>query len=626
MSEIFIREMKMIRFVLCVVLILGFAAPAKAIVAPEVVETIGPAHGMAMHGEEKYKKDFTHFEYANPDAPKGGSLHMAAIGTFDSLNPYILKGVSAGGMSLLYETLLTHAKDEAFSEYGHVAETIEMPKDRSWVRFRLRKEARWHDGKPMTAEDVKWSFETLMEKGRPFYSAYYANVEKVEIEDPLQVRFVFNVTGNGELPLIVGQLPIFPKHYWADKDFGKTTLDAPLGSGPYKISKVQPGRQIVYERVKDYWAKDLPVLKGHYNFDEILFSYYRDDSVALQAFFAGEFDFRPEATAKSWATAYDVPSVKKGKIVKLKQEHGLSQGMQSFAYNTRRAVFKDTKVRQALAYAFDFEWSNKKFAFGTYHRSNSYFENSELASSGVPEGKELELLEQFRGQIPDSVFTTEYQPPKTSGSGKDIRKNLRQAVRLLDEAGWKVNKETGLREKDGTVLKFEILLVSPSFERWTSPFVQNLEKIGVKANIRVVDASQYQARVESFDFDMIVKSFGQSLSPGNEQRDYWHSEKADINGSMNVIGIKNPVIDQLIDLVIHAPSREDLVLRTRALDRVLLANHYVIPQWHLGYFRLAYWNKYSAPEISPKYDLGVIETWWHDAEKDQKLKAMSGKE
>lgn len=609
----------MLRFIFMIALVFGVAAPAYALMAPEQqIANIGPAHGLAMHGEAKYKKDFTHFEYVNPDAPKGGALRMSAIGTYDSLNPYILKGTPAAGMGMVFETLLAQSKDEPFSEYGYIAETIEMPQDRSWVRFKLRKEARWHDGKPLTAEDVKWSFETLMEKGRPFFKAYYANVERVQIEDPHHVTFVFNVTGNGELPLIVGQLPIFPKHYWMDKDFGKTTLEPPLGSGPYRISNVQPGRKITYERVKDWWAKDLPVMKGQYNFDEISYTYYRDRSVALQAFFAREFDFWHEATAKSWATEYDVPVVKTGKVLKRKQDHDLSQGMQAFAYNIRRPIFQDAKVREALAYAFDFEWSNKQYAFGTYIRNNSFFENSDLASSGVPEGKELEILEQFRGQIPEEVFTKEYMPPKTSGSGKDIRRNLRKAAELLKEAGWEINKETKLREKNGTVLSFEVLLVSPSFERWVAPFIGNLEKIGVKANMRVVDASQYQSRVESFDFDMIIKSFGQSLSPGNEQRDFWHSEKADVPGSYNVIGIKNPVIDKLIDLVIHAPSREDLILRTRALDRVLLWNHYVIPQWYLGYFRFAHWNKYSMPKIAPRYDTGVVETWWYDADKVEK--------
>ncbi|TVQ83349.1 MAG: ABC transporter substrate-binding protein [Micavibrio sp.] len=600
---------------------LMFPSVAKA----EEGGVIGPLYGVAMHGEPKYGEDFTHFDYVNPDAPKGGEIRMSAIGTFDSLNPYILRGNPAIGSAMIYQSLLDSSDDEPFSQYGQIAESFEMDEDRSWVRFYLREEARWHDGKPLTAEDIKWSFRTLMEKGRPFFRSYYANVERVEIENPHQIRFVFNVAGNRELPLIIGQIPVMPKHYWEaeDREFNRTTLEPPPGSGPYKIADVQPGRRIVYERVKDWWAADLPVNKGQYNFDRLVFIYYRDQSVAHQAFLAGEYDYKQETVAREWATGYDAPAVRDGRIIKRKQEHQRPQGLQAFAYNTRRPFFADRDVRKALAYAFDFEWSNRQFAHGTYVRSRSYFSNSELESSGLPEGRELEILEALRDLLPEEVFTKEYTPPETDGSGRGIRGNLRRAAELLDGAGWALNRDTGIREKDGTALRFEILLVSPAFERWVAPFIQNLERIGVKATMRVVDTSQYQARVDDFDFDMIVRSFGQSLSPGNEQRDFWHSEKADERGSYNIMGIKNPAIDALIDKVIQAPDRDELVYRTRALDRVLLWNHYVIPQWHIGYFRLAYWDKFGFPETPPKYDTGAPHTWWYDAEKARKVQDAS---
>lgn len=585
---------------------------------------IGPAHAMAMHGTPKYPADFTHFDYVNPDAPKGGTFRYALIGTFDSLNSYILRGNPAAGIQMMYQTLLEESRDEPFTEYGNLAESFEMAEDRSWVRFKLRKQARWHDGKPLTAEDVKWSFETLMEKGHPFYRSYYANVAKVEIEDPHSILFSFNVAGNRELPLIIGQLPVLPKHYWEGKDFGSTTLEPPLGSGPYKIIDVKPGQSITYERVKDWWAKDIPVNKGRYNFDTFVFTYYRDQSVAHQAFLSGEYDFVMENIARTWETGYDAPPVKDGRIVKREQAHELPRGMQAFIFNTRRPVFAEIAVREAVSYAFDFEWSNKQFAHGSYKRTTSFFSNSELASSGLPEGKELDILQEFRGQIPEEVFTKEYKPPATDGSGTGVRKNLRTAAGILEKAGWVLNKETGMREKNGIALSFELLLISPAFERWAAPFIKNLERIGIKAVLRIVDASQYQERMDGFDFDMIISTFGQSLSPGNEQRDFWHSEKADIQGSRNLMGIKNPVIDALIDQVIHAPDRETLVASTHALDRVLLWNHYVIPQWHLGYFRMAYWDKFGFPKQPPKYDSGVQDTWWIDAEKAAKLKNGTG--
>jgi microcin C transport system substrate-binding protein len=386
--------------------------------------TINPLPGIAMHGTPKYAADFKNLEYVNPDAPKGGGLHLAAEGTFDSLNPYVIKGVPAPGIGMVYQTLMASTEDEAFSEYGLLAATTEMPEDRSWVVFNLRPEARWNDGKPVTAEDVVWSFNTLMDKGHPFYKAYYANVKSAVAESPTRVKFTFNMAGNRELPLIMGQMPVLPQHFWEGKDFAKSTLEMPLGSGPYRVKSFDAGRRITYERVKDWWAKDLPIVKGQYNFDTIIYDLYRDETVLLQAFFSGNYDFRQENVAKSWNAEYDQPPVRQGLIKKEEIHHSIPAGMQSFAFNIRRPMFQDARVRQALGYAFDFEWSNKQFAYSTYKRTQSYFANSELASSGLPTGRELEILQKFKGQVPDDLFTKEFTLPKTSGSGQDMRQNL----------------------------------------------------------------------------------------------------------------------------------------------------------------------------------------------------------
>lgn len=587
-----------------------FATPVFAQNAPK------PQHGIALHGELKYPVDFKHLDYVNPDAPKGGTLKLSAIGTFDSLNPFIIKGTPAAGLNFLrsgfvYESLMQNSWDEPFSLYGVIAESIEVPEDKSWVAFNLRSQAKWADGQPITAEDVVWTFNTLMEKGNPFFKAYYGDVEKAEALSPSRVKFTFKVAGNAELPLIVAEMAILPKHYWTaeGRDFGQTSLTPPLGSGPYKIGQVEAGRKIEYVRRDDWWGKDLPFFKGFYNFDRIEYDYYRDTNVALEAFFAGQFDVQEENTAKLWASAYDAPPVLDGRIIKEEIENTRPAGMQGFIYNTRRPIFSDPKVREALAYAFDFEWSNKQFAYGTYTRTDSYFENSELASSGLPSGAELEILERFRGQIPEEVFTKTYAPPKTDGSGNP-RDNLRKASQLLDEAGWKPGPD-GMRVKDGQKLEFEIVDGSPVFERWVLPFTQNLKRLGVNATFRAIDSAQYQNRMNSFDFDMTISVFGQSDSPGNEQRDFWGSEKASIKGSRNYIGVNDPVIDQIIEELIQAKSREDLVSHVRALDRILLWNHYVIPMWHYPKWRIARWNYIERPENLSGISPLISSTWWH---------------
>ncbi|CAE6921768.1 putative oligopeptide ABC transporter periplasmic binding protein [Pseudomonas marincola] len=567
-----------------------------------------PQHALTLYGEApKYPADFKHFDYVNPDAPKGGTLRQAGFGGFDSLNPFINKGVSADDLGLMYDTLTTHSLDEPFSEYGLVAEKIEKAPDNSWVRFFLRKEARFNDGQPLTAEDVKFTFETLMEKGAPMYKGYYADVDKVEIEGPHQVRFVFKHAGNRELPLIVGQLPVLPKHYWADKDFARGNLDIPVGSGPYKISEVQAGRSIVYERVKDYWGKDLAVNRGFYNFDKMRIDYYRDNTVALEAMKAGQFDFWLETSAKNWATAYNNSAVANGQLIKEEIRNYNPTGMQGFIFNIRRPLFKDPRVREALGLLFDFEWANKQLFNGAYTRTDSYFDNSELAAKGLPSPAELKLLEPLREQIPPKVFTDEFINPVTDASGM-IRDHQRRAYQLLQEAGWRVVDDK-MVDAQGNPVSFEFLLAQTEFERVLLPFKRNLADLGIELVIRRVDVSQYINRLRSRDFDMIVGGFGQSNSPGNEQREYWHSSSADNPGSRNFIGLKDPAIDSLVEGLIKADSRENLINYTRALDRVLLWGHYVIPNWHITTWRVAYWHKLEHPQVTPQYDIG-LNTWW----------------
>jgi microcin C transport system substrate-binding protein len=577
------------------------------------------SHAISMFGDVKYGQDFKHFDYANPNAPKGGTVHMGALGTYDNLNQFVLKGVSAWGLGMIYDSLTQHAQDEAFSEYGLMAESIETPEDRSWVVFNLRSEARWHDGKPVTPEDVIFTFEILKEKGHTFYKNYLADVQKIEKVGADQVKFTFGGQDNRELPLIVGQMAILPKHYWEGKDFEATTLDPPLGSGPYKIAKVDAGRSITYERVKDYWGTDLPVNKGLNNPDVIHYDFYKDANVAIEALKGGEFDFRVENISKEWATAYhEHPAFKAGKLVKDLVAHENGTGMQGFVFNTRRTKFADSKVREALAYAFDFEWTNTNLFYGQYERTTSYYSNTELGSSGMLEGKALALLEPYRGRVPEEVFTKAYNPPATDGSG-NIRENLRVAKQMLAEAGWVIKEGQLISDKTGEVLTIEFLLRSPSFERVVGPYVQNLERLGIVSTIRTIDPAQYQNRIQEFDFDVTVTGWGQSISPGNEQRNMWMSEVADTPGSRNLAGIKDPVVDELVIKLINAPDRKTLVTTTQALDRVLLWGHYVVPHWHIRSHRLIHWNKFGKPDISPKYMPSPFTTfpptWWVDADK-----------
>jgi microcin C transport system substrate-binding protein len=577
-----------------------------------------PMQGIAIYGEPKYKPGFTHFDYVNPDAPKGGELRQAVIGTFDSVNPFIIKGNAAGEAALPFETLLTQSFDEPFSQYGLIAASIELAPDRSWEIFNLRPEARFHDKSPITADDVVFSFDILKEKGAPQYRFYYAAVSKAEALDPHRVKFTFT-TQSRELPLIVGQLPVLSKAYYATHKFEETTFDPPLGSGPYKIVSVDAPHSITLERVKDYWGANLPVNRGLYNFDRLRFDYYRDSTVAIQALKAGAYDLRNENIAKEWATSYkpeDVPAVKDGHLILRRFANKRPTGMQAFAYNLRRPLFQNDKVRAALAYAFDFEWTNAKLFFGEYKRTQSFFSNSELASSGLPGPDELKLLEPLRSQIPPEVFTQTYAAPKTDGSG-NIRDNLRIAIGLLKDAGWTL-KDGKMVNAAGQQMSFEFLLNEPSYERITLPFVENLKKLGIDARVRTIDSAQYKYRIDHFDFDIIWGGWGQSESPGNEQREQWGSAAADEPGSQNVVGIKNPAVDSLVATLVGASDRATLVSACRALDRVLLWNHYVIPNWYLDNDRLVFWDKFGIPDTIP-YQGVQIWAWWVDPAKAAKI-------
>ena len=569
--------------------------------------SVEPSHGIAMHGDLKYGAGFSHFEYVNPNAPKGGVFKQAANGTFDSFNPFIIKGTAADGTGLTFDTLMARSYDEPFTQYGLLAEAVRMPESRAWVEFDLRQQARFSDGTPVTANDVIETFKLLREQGSPFYKAYYRDISSITALTDQTVRFEFGSEENRELPLIIGEVPILSANYWKERDFTKPSLEPILGSGPYLVDSFEAGRTITYKRNPDYWGADLPVNRGRNNFDAMQFDYYRDSTVALEAFKAEEYDFREENSSKNWATSYTGPAFDEGRIKKELIADANPAGMQAFIMNTRLEKFSDPRVRSAIAHGFDFEWTNANLFYSAYTRSHSFFSNSEMAATELPTEKELEILEPFRGQIPDEVFTTVYQAPTTKGDGRN-RTQLRTALKLLKEAGWTLN-DGKLINALGESFNFEILLVQKDFERVVAPFIQNLEKLGMQVSIRIVDVSQYINRLRSTDFDMIVGSFGQSSSPGNEQREFWGSEAADQPGSRNLIGIKDPVIDQLVELLIQAPDREQLVLRARALDRVLQWNHFVVPQFHIGSHRVAYWDKFEFPAIRPTYTIG-LDTWW----------------
>lgn len=613
--------------------------PAAAILAclcagPALAQGAGQTaewrHATALLGQPKYPAGFPHFDYVDPQAPKGGLVRLGAQGTFDNLNLIVagVKGELENGIGQIYDTLMTQSLDEPSAEYGLIAESMRYPDDFSSVSFRLNPKARWHDGKPITPEDVIFSFERL-KANNPQYAFYYANVIGAEKTGEREVTFRFDEKNNRELPQIVGQLPVLPKHWWegarADgsrRDPAQTTLEIPLGSGAYRLKGFDAGRSAVYERVPDYWAADLNVNVGKNNFDEIRYEYFRDATVLLEAFKGDQVDWRTENIARNWATAYDFPAVREGRVVKEEFPLRSVGRMQAFTLNLRRPIFQDQRVRRALNLALDYEDINRTIFFGQYKRIDSFFEGTELASSGLPQGRELEILESVRDKVPASVFTEPYRNPAYD-TPEARRTNLRAALDLLKAAGWEL-KGRQLVNARGEPFRMEFLGYSPTDERYMLPYRQMLERIGIAVDLRIVDPAQYQNRIRSFDFDMTTYVWGQSLSPGNEQRSYWGSVSADRPGSQNVAGIKNPGVDALIEKVIFAQSREDLVAATKALDRVLLAHDYVVPQWGIDTQRTARWDRFSRPAELPRYGASAFPTvWWYD--KARAAKAGAGR-
>lgn len=604
---------------------------AMVVVAAMALATTASAdekhHALSLIGTPKYGPDFKQFDYVNPNAPKGGRVRMGFQGTFDNFNIATFKGNMAIGLSLIYDQLMVSSFDESSSEYGQLAEWVSYPADYSSATYHLREGARWHDGKPVTPEDVVFSLNLFKSKeNSPRTALYYKNVDRAEKTGDREVTFYFNEKNNRELPFIVGEINVLPKHYYeatgpdgVKRDPTKTTLEPPLGSGPYKIKAFEAGQYIAYERVKDYWGNNLPVNVGQNNFDEIRYDYYKDNTVLFQAFTAGKTDFHAENSATRWAKGYTFPAVTSGKVLKRDDvELKLSRPMQGFLLNNRRPQFADRRVRRALNYALDFEWLNQNIFFGQYRRVSSYFENTEMAAKGLPQGKELEILETVRDQVPPEVFTTEYTNP-VAGTQEAVRTNLREAQKLLEEAGWEVKNGVLVNKKTGEPFSLEILLDQETMVRVADPFVRNLKLLGIEGKIRVIDDAQYERRRQDFNFDIIVGGFAQSDSPGNEQREYWGSEAADRIGSRNLLGIKNPTVDKLIERVVFAKDREELVAATKALDRVLLWNYYLIPQWYAPKERFAYWQRFSSPEKLPSRSIGFPQTWWYDEAKAAKF-------
>jgi microcin C transport system substrate-binding protein len=609
-------------------------APFKALAAPAgvVASAASPKeaawkHGLSLFGEPKYPAGFPHFDYVNPKAPQGGLVRQIAFGTYDNFNIVVagVKGVLASGLELMTESLTTPALDEISSDYGLLAEAVSYPADRTSVTYRLRANARWHDGQPVTPEDVVWSFDVLT-KNAPQYAAYYRHVKKAEKTGEREITFQFDGPGNRELPQIVGQLLVLPKHWWEGtdpngrkRDLTATTLEPPLGSGPYKVARFSPGRDIVYEKVEDYWGKDLNVTIGINNFKTLRYEYYRDSTVALQAFKADQVDWRTENSAKNWATAYDFPAVQEKKVVLDRFPIRNVGIMQAFAFNIRRDKFKDPRLRRAFNFAFNFEEMNRQLFYGQYKRIDSYFAGTELASSGVPKGQELAVLDTVRAHVPPELFTKPYANP-IGGDIAKVRTNLRQALVLLRQAGYEVKNTRMVDAKTNEPLSVELLVDDPTLERVMLFYKPSLERLGIGVSVRTVDSAQYENRLRQWDFDIIVASWGESLSPGNEQRGYWGSAAADIPGSRNLIGIKNLAIDKLIERVIFAKDRAELVAATHALDRVLLWNFYVVPQWYYPFQRTARWDRFSHPQNMPKYGAAAFpNVWWWDETKAAKL-------
>lgn len=592
----------------------GLAGLASRAIAHADEAPVPPlrTYGLALVGKPALPPGFPHFPYVNPDAPKGGEVVLANLGSFDSFNPFIVRGTAPQSVGRVWDTLLRETADELDTGYGHLASVIEVAADHSYVAFELRPEARFHDGQPVTAEDAVWTFNMLREKGRPYYRQYYADVDKAVAESASRVVFHFKTAGNRELPMILGELVVLPKHWWEGRDFTAPLTEPPLGSGPYRVGKFEFGRTLTMERVPDYWARDLPTGRGLDNFGTIRSEYFRDATVALQAFKAGQVDYRRENISKVWATEYDFPAVRKGLVKKQAFPSSLPTGMQCFVMNTRRPVFADRRVRQAMTEVFDFEWENKNLFYNLYTRTTSFFSNSDCASSGLPSEAELALLAPYRDKLPPELFTRPFTLPVTDGSGNN-REGVQRALKLLEEAGLRI-KDRKLLDASGNQMSFEILLDEPTFERVTLPYVQWLDHLGIAVRVRTVDPAQYQHLTDAFDFDMTINTYGESDSPGNELWDFWGSAAAKQEGSDNLAGVADPVVDALIARVVSVRTREELITAARALDRVLLWNWYVVPQWHIQSVWIAWWDRFGHTDIPVRSGV-AFDSWWVDPER-----------
>lgn len=573
--------------------------------------TAAEQHALSIGVDPALPPGFTHYPYANPDAPKGGTLRLATVAAFDSFHSFIARGIPAPGSGLTTARLGDSSRDEPFTQYASVARSFEVAPDRSSVIVHLNPAARFSDGVPVTSADVVFTFTALTTKGSPTYLRYYSDVESVKALDAHTVRFDFVEANNPELPYLVGQVPVLPKHWWEGRDFAEPTLDVPPGCGPYKVKSFRPGYSIVYERVRDWWGKDLPVNKGRYNFDIVRYDVYRDRTVTAEAFRSGEFDFRAESSAKAWAQDYTGPAIRQGLIKRAEFTHSRPAGMMGFVFNTRNGLFSDRRVRKALALAFDFQWTNKALFYGQYKRCDSYFTNSVFAAQGSPSAAELAILEPLRGSIPAEAFGPAVMAPRTDGSGR-LRGQLRKALALLREAGWTL-KDGTLRNKAGQPFVFEMLLRSPTMERVALPLGKNLAKLGITMNVAMADASRYVRRVRAYDFDMISTVIRQSDSPGNEQRFFWTSDAAKTPGTRNLAGVSSPAVDKLVETLIAAKDRDTLTTCVRALDRVLRSEWYAIPGWYSPVDRFAYWDVFGMPQTRPSRGLDIF-SWWYDAD------------
>ena len=608
----------------------GYAGAMLLFVLSGAVSASETSHGISAFGDLQYPADFKHLDYVNPNAPKGGtwsSLSNQDKTSFDSLNPFILAGEAPQGIgrreprSLVYDSLMTRAHDEPDAVYGLVAHSVEMAEDKTWVIFHLRPEARWHDGSPITAYDVEFTFNTMLVKGKPSFAIVLKDVEKVEALDSRRVKYTFNPKGAlRDLALAISTLPIVSKTYYQTHDFSKVTMEPPLTSGPYTFGKIVAGQSVTYDRVPDYWAKDLPINVGRFNFDHVRFEYFRERAISLEAFLAGGYNFREEITSKLWATGYKGPNVDAGLIVREEIPNSRPAGAQAFYINTRHDKFKDERVRQALDLAFDYEWTNRAIFYGAYRRMGSVFDNTMLKATGAPEGAELALLEPFRDQLPAKIFGPAYLPPVTDGSGSN-RMNLRKAAQLLRAAGWRI-KDGVLVDEAGQALEIEFLDLGEAFMRVVMPYIENLKLLGITATARIVDSAQYQRRMEDFEFDITTRRFVmRRQTPGIEQRNLWLSTAAHAQGTFNTSGVEDKVVDAMIDHLIKAPDRPSLIAAAKALDRLLMHGHYFVPQWFKEVYSLAYWDRFSRPAVKPKFARGAIDTWWHDAEKSAAVDA-----